>query len=154
MVAFVDDHVAVIRHDVGDHALADETLHDADIDPPSRSTSASAESTDRLGRYIEERRKALDPLIEQLTSMHQHERVDAALRDEPRGNDGLAKCRRRRQDACLVAQDGIGSGFLFRAQLALKRNLQRAAVVAFVANAHADAKLGEQLAYVIEAAPW
>src|SRR5262245_5177524 len=40
MVAFVDDHVAVIRHDVGDHALADETLHDADIDPPSRSTSA------------------------------------------------------------------------------------------------------------------
>src|SRR5215510_8865908 len=107
MVAFVDDHVAVIRHDVGDHALADETLHNADIDPPSRSTTASADATDRLGRYIEERRKALDPLIEQLPSMHQDERVDAAFRDEPRGNDGLAKCGGRRQDACLVTQDGV-----------------------------------------------
>jgi hypothetical protein len=52
---------------------------------------------------------------------------------------------------CFVAQDGVGSGLLFRPQLALKRHLQRTAVVAFVANAHADAKLGEQLPNVIEA---
>jgi hypothetical protein len=73
------------------------------------------------------------------------------LSDEPRGDDGLAKCGGCRQNACFVAQDGVGSGLLFRPQLALKRHLQRTAVVAFVANAHADAKLGEQLPNVIEA---
>ena len=56
MVAFVDDHVAVISDEVSDYAFADETLNDADINPSSRSTSASADATDRFGRYIEERR--------------------------------------------------------------------------------------------------
>ena len=56
MVAFVDDHVAVIGDEVSDHALADETLNDAEVNPSSRSTSAPADSTDRFGRYIEERR--------------------------------------------------------------------------------------------------
>ena len=86
--------------------------------------------------------------------MHQHKRVNAALRDKPRGDDGLAKCGGRRQDACVVAQEGVGSGLLFRPQLALKRHLQGTAVVAFVANADADAKPCEQLADVIEAAAW
>ena len=82
MVAFVDDHVAVIGHDVRDQALSDETLNDAHVDPASRPASASADAADRFGGYIEERRKALDPLIEQLPPMHQHECVDPALRDE------------------------------------------------------------------------
>ena len=56
MVAFVDDHVAVIGDEVIDHALADETLNDADVNPSGRSTSASADSTDRFRRYVEERR--------------------------------------------------------------------------------------------------
>ena len=48
----------------------------------------------------------------------------------------------------------LGSSFLFRPQIALKRHLQGTAVVAFVANAHADAQLCEQLADVIETAAW
>ena len=56
MVAFVDDHVAIIGDEISDHALPDETLNDADVDPSSRSTSASADSTDLFGRYIKERR--------------------------------------------------------------------------------------------------
>ena len=55
MVAFVDDR-GRIGDEVSDYALADETLNDADVNPPSRSTSASADSTDRFGRDIEERR--------------------------------------------------------------------------------------------------
>ena len=86
--------------------------------------------------------------------MDQHERVDAALSDEPRGDDGLAKCGGGRQDASLVAQHGVSCGLLFLPQLAVKLHIQRTAVVAFVANDHADAKLGEHLANVIEAAAW
>jgi hypothetical protein len=56
MVAFVDDHLAVIGDEVSDYVFADETLNDGDVNPSSRSTSASADSTDRFGGYIEERR--------------------------------------------------------------------------------------------------
>src|SRR5438128_1602050 len=86
--------------------------------------------------------------------MNQHERVDAALSDEPRGDDSLAKCGGRCQDASLVAQDGLSCGLLFLPQLAVKLHIQRTTVAAFVANDHADAKLGEHLANVIEAAAW
>ena len=84
--------------------------------------------------------------------MDQHERVDAALRDEPRGDDGLAKCGGRCQDASLVAQDGVSCGLLFLPQVAVKLHIQRTTVVALVANDHANTKLGEHLANVIEAA--
>src|SRR5690348_6500541 len=110
MVALVDDHVAVVGHDVRNHALADETLNDADVNPPSWSTSASTDATERFGMYIEKRRKAFDPLIEQLAPMHQHERVYAALRDEPGSDNRLAKRGGRRQDANLVAKHGVGCG--------------------------------------------
>ena len=50
MMALIDDHVAVIGDEVIDHALADETLNDADVNLSSRSTSASADSTDRFRR--------------------------------------------------------------------------------------------------------
>jgi hypothetical protein len=56
VVAFVDDHVAVVGDDVSDQPVADETLNNADVNRSSRSTSASTDSTDRFGRYIEERR--------------------------------------------------------------------------------------------------
>ena len=55
--------------------------------------------------------------------MNQHERVDAALSDKPRGDDGLAKCGGRGQDASLVAQDGVSCGLLFLPQFAVKLHL-------------------------------
>src|SRR5919201_4726329 len=86
--------------------------------------------------------------------MHEHEHVNAALSDEPRGNDSLAKCGGRGQDASLVAQDSFSCDLLFLPQVAVKLHLQRTTAVAFVATDYADAKLGEHLANVIEAAAW
>src|SRR5918993_2491456 len=152
MVAFVDDHVAVIGDEISDHALADQTLNDADVNLPSRPTSTSADATNRLGRHIEERRKALDPLIEQLAAMDKHERVDTMLSDEPRGDDSLAKCGGGCQYASIVAQHCVGGGLLLLPKLALKLHLQTTAVVSFVTNDHANANVGERLANIIEAA--
>ena len=53
-----------------------------------------------------------------------------------------------------MAQHGVRSSLLLPPQLALERYLQGTAMVAFVANDHADAKLREQLADVVEAAAW
>ena len=69
----------------------------------------------------------LDPLVEQLTPMDEHERVDAALCDEPGGDHGLAERRRGGQHAGLVRQHRVGRGLLLRPQLAVKRHVQTAA---------------------------
>src|SRR4029453_594050 len=86
--------------------------------------------------------------------MNEHERAHLALSDEPRGDDGLAKCGCGRQDSSLMAQHGVSCGLLFLPQLAVKLHIQTTADAAFVANDHANAKVGEGLANVIKAASW
>src|SRR5688572_14809029 len=103
VMALVDNHVAVLGDAVVSCAFSEQTLKDADVNQSSRSISSSADSPDRLGWDIEERRESLNPLIEQLPAMDQHERVYAAPGDEPRSDDGLAECGSSRQDTSLVA---------------------------------------------------
>ena len=79
VVALVDDQVAVVGHAIIDDALPDQALNDRDIEQPGRRVSPAADAPNRLGGHAEERREALDPLIEQLAPMDEHERADAAL---------------------------------------------------------------------------
>jgi hypothetical protein len=46
VVAFVDDHMAVLGDTVIDDALADETLNDGNVNPSGRSISSAADPTD------------------------------------------------------------------------------------------------------------
>src|SRR5262245_45979978 len=85
--------------------------------------------------------------------MNEHERVHSALRNEPRGDDRLAKCSGGRQDSSLMAQHDVRCGLLVPSKLAMKLHLQATAVVAFVADGQANTKVGQRLANVIEAAP-
>ncbi len=84
--------------------------------------------------------------------MNEHERVHPALGNEPRGNDGLAKCGSGRQDSNFVPQHVAGCGLLLAPKLTLKLHFQLTAVAAFVANDHANTQVGQRLADVIEAA--
>lgn len=96
-MTLVDDQVAVLGHAIIDDTLPDEALNDGDVEQPGRSASAAADATDRLRGQAEERREPFDPLVEQLTSMHEHERADAALCDQPGGDHRLAERRRGSQ---------------------------------------------------------
>ena len=86
--------------------------------------------------------------------MNEHERVHPALSNEPRGDNGLAKCGGGRQNASLVAQHRGRCWLLLSAKLALKPHLQPTAVAALIANGQANTKLDQRLANVIEAAAW
>ena len=50
--------------------------------------------------------------------MDEHQRVDAALRDQPGRDDGLAERGGRRQHAGVVREQRIGRRLLLRAQSA------------------------------------
>lgn len=83
--------------------------------------------------------------------MDENERVHAALSDEPRGDDGLAKCGCGRQYPCLVAQHGVSCNLLLRPELASKPQVQTASVLALVTNGHANTKVSERLTNIVEA---
>ena len=87
--------------------------------------SAAANAADRLGREVEKRRQTLDPLVQQLAPMHEHQRIDAALGDQPGGDDCLAERRRGGQDASVVLQHRVRREPLLWSELALKGRLQR-----------------------------
>ena len=63
----------------------------------------------------------------------------------------LPKCGCGRQDTGLMAQHGVRCGLLLPPKLTLKLHVHTTAVVAFVADGHANTKVGQRLANVIEA---
>jgi len=83
--------------------------------------------------------------------MHDHERVDAALCDQPGGDHCLAKGRCGGQDAGVVRHHRVCRRLLLGPQLTLKGHLERAASVALVANGHAHAHVAQHLVNLIEA---
>ena len=56
VVALIDDHVAIGRHDVVHHVLADEALDHGNIQPPVRFPLAGTDLADLLGFQVEEER--------------------------------------------------------------------------------------------------
>ena len=150
-MALVDDQMAVVGHAIINDTLSDETLNDGDVEQPGGSASPAADATDRLRRHVEERRESLDPLVQQLTPMHEHERADAALGDQPGGDHRLAKRRRGRQHAGLVRQHRVCRRLLLGPEFAVKGHVERAAGVALVANDRCDTQIAQGLANLVEA---
>ena len=99
VVTFVDDEVAVVRHAVIDHALPHKTLNERDIERAGGSASAASDSTDGLRRQAKKRRQSFYPLIQQLPTMHENQRVDATPGNQPRGDHRLSEGGRCRQNA-------------------------------------------------------
>ena len=96
VVTLVNDDVAVAGDEVVDDALLDEALYEGYINQTCRSLATAGHTADRLRRNAQERRESLDPLIEELPSVDQNQRVHSTLGDQPCGNHRLAKRRRRR----------------------------------------------------------
>jgi hypothetical protein len=94
VVAFIDDHLPVITNAIVYHTFAGKTLNDGHVEEASRFVSAAANSPNRLGRHVKERRETLHPLVEELPPMHKHQRVDTALGDQPGCNHRFSeRCR-------------------------------------------------------------
>ena len=79
MVAFIDDHLAVLGDAIAHDIFADEALKDRHIEQTGRLAAAAADATDRFRREVEKRRQPFDPLVQELAPMHEHQRIDAAL---------------------------------------------------------------------------
>ena len=104
MVALIDDHVSVITDAVVNDPLADQTLDDRNIQRARRLAASAADPSNLTVVDVEKCRQALHPLIQQLSSMDEHERVNATLCDQPGRHHRFTERRGRGQHAGLVLQ--------------------------------------------------
>ena len=154
MVAFIDDHLAVLGDAIVHDIFADEALNDRHIEQPGRLVAAAANAADRLGREVEKRRQTLDPLVQELAPMHEHQRIDAALGDQPGSDDCLAERRRGGQDTSFVLQHRLGRELLLCSKLALKGGLQRLSAETLVTDDRANIQVDQDLTNVFETSAW
>ena len=139
VVTFVDDHVPIVTDAIVHDAFADEALNDGHIDaarsacvrPPPIRPIDFAGTFRNVG-------ETLDPLIQELPPMHEHQRIHAALGDQPGRDDGLAERRRGGQDAGVVLQHRLGRERLLCSELALKGGVQRVSAETLVPDDRAN----------------
>jgi hypothetical protein len=108
----------------------------------------------RLRREVEKRRQTLDPLVQELAPMHEHQRIDAALGDQPGSDDCLAERRRGGQDTSVVLQHRLGREFLLCSELALKGGLQRVSAETLVTDDRANIQVDQYFSDVFETSAW
>ena len=152
MVTLVHDDLAVLRHAILDDALVDQALNHGHVQRTGCLLVAASYAANRLGRQTEEHRQPLDPLLQQLAAMHEDQRIDAALGDQPGGNDRLAEGGRGRQNARFMPQHLLGDGRLLRPQFALKLHVQSDARVSLVARDGLDVQVREELLHIFQTA--
>lgn len=73
--------------------------------------------------------------------MDEHERADAALRDQPRTHDRLAEPGGGRQHARVVGDDRVGRGLLIAPQVSQEGQIEGLAGLAFVSDGRANLKV-------------
>ena len=82
--------------------------------------------------------------------MHEHQRVDTALCNEPRRDHGFAERRGGREDTRFMFQHRVGGNLLLRSQFPLKDDLHRLSATAFVANDRANAQVGQDPTNILQ----
>src|SRR5258708_37487720 len=98
----------------------------------------------------DECRKAFDPLVQELAPMHEHQRVDAALRDQPGSDDCLAERRRSGQDTDVVLQHRLGGDLLLCSEFTLKGGMQNVSAETLVTDVRANIQVDQHSTYIFE----
>src|ERR1035438_1331110 len=111
LFTIVDDHLTVLSHEVLHFVFPVQALDHGDVYASRSLHFAAADMPDRFGGQIQEPPKALLPLIEQLLTVNDDQRVDLAFRDQPRRNRGLPERRGSAQDTFVVGRN-LRDGFL------------------------------------------
>jgi hypothetical protein len=154
MMAFVNDQMPVLRDAIIDNAFAYETLNHSNVELPCRFPPATPNLADVPTVDVKKRTQTLNPLIEQLPPVHQHERVHAALGDQRGRNNGFPECRRRRQHSGIVSSYGVCGCLLLRAERSLKDEIQRFAVVTLILEKCLYFQVREKLVDLFHATTW
>jgi hypothetical protein len=117
MVAFIDNEMSIVRHEIRDFPFPYYALDQRNVDDPCRLTSSATSDSNLLRIDVQEGSQALYPLTEQLAAMNQHKRISGTSRDERDRKNGLPKRGCSRQDTMVVRDKCVEGLPLRRLQL-------------------------------------
>src|SRR5580700_10308358 len=115
--------MTVIRNEIFDDAFPLQALNDRYINHTSSLVPSSSELPDTPTGKIQEGRQSLGPLVHQLSTMHENQRVDGSLPNHVCADNGLSERRRRTQYALVVSEHLSTGVLLFRPQLGAKTHV-------------------------------
>lgn len=154
MVALVHNDVTVVRNEVFDGTFALQALNHRYINHTCSLVLSSTELSDTPTGQTQEGRQSLAPLIHQLTTVHENQRVDGSLPDHVCADNGLSERRRRTQYALVVSEHLNAGVLLFRSQLGVKRHVYVLPCCSFILNLCLYAVVSEDSDHLFEASPW
>ena len=112
--------MAVITDDVRDLSFAHQALDKCYINDTRRLSFSTANNADLFLVYLQKGSQTLHPLVEQLSSVDQDERVPSTVRNQRRPDDRLAKGGRRGKHPILMGDENAKSLQLRPSQFALE----------------------------------
>ena len=107
MVAFVNDKMTIVRYQVGYFALPHEALDQRDINNTGRLAASAPDDADILRIEIEKCLEAFHPLVEQLPTVDENERIPPPLSNERCGHNRLTEGGGRREHAIVMRRQGV-----------------------------------------------
>src|SRR6266446_3657418 len=152
-MALVHNDVTVIRNEVFDGTFPLQALNDRYINHTSSLVLSSTELSDTLTGKIQEGCQSLAPLVHQLTTVHENQRVDGSLPDHVRADNGLSERCWRTQYALVVGEHLSTGVLLFRSQLGVKRHVYMLPCCSFILNLRSYAVIFEDSDHLFEASP-
>src|SRR6266851_1560627 len=152
-MALVHDNVPVIPNEVFDGTFSLEALNDRHINHTCSLVFSSAELSDALAGQSQEGRQSFAPLVHQLTTVHENERVDGSLPDHICADNGLSERRWRAQYALVVSKHLSTGVLLFRSKRGVKRHVYMLPCCSFILNLCLYAVVFEDSDHLFEASP-
>src|SRR5262249_12811437 len=104
VMALIDDHLPIFSYDVVHHALAIQALEKRDVDRASRPPATRTDLANIFQRKIQKSRKTFPPLVEELSTMYQYQRVGLSCRNYPGRNHSLSEGRSSGEHSGFMTQ--------------------------------------------------
>ena len=134
-----DNDLSQVSNQIRDLPLSDDALQQRHVNVASRLPSTATDDPNVLGIDIEKGAEPRHPLLHQLPTMHQYERI--AL---PRSDYVARETGSGRQDTGIVRQQSLRRLLLLLRQLAKELDSEFGASIAFILPVHANTMLIEQ----------
>src|SRR5580658_11255999 len=154
MMTLIDDEMTVTSDLVRHLRLADETLDQCNVDSTRGLTATATDRTDISSVHRQKLMEAIDPLLQQLLSMHQHQRVDSSVGDECRGDHGFAEGGGRRQNTTVVPRQCIKCASLVIPKGTQKATVEFRAGLPQILYVNLNAVRSQQFERLFEATAW
>lgn len=153
-MTFINDDLSVACNDVRHFASANQALDHRDIDPLRGLPLSGADHADNS---IVDRQKCLQtfgPLLQELATMDQYECAHLSPGDQRRCDNGFSERGRRRQNAEIMAGDGIDRFDLLWPKHACELSIYTRPGITLVVEISFDVVHSEKIDDFIQATPW